>query len=369
MVNSIRMHVFFALILGLLVGMGCNRQNTASTTGDAAAVSLTEQTVTDFAKRIESGILNGRADAIDEVIDKGHIRQLVSENSIVYSGFDVEGGQAYFERCLQVGEQMVAAVNNGGDFAFTRQYTDSGLHHIVFRSYDSYIVNFYDFTVDTAGGELLIQDGFIFNAGCLLSKSVEGAMLYNLMLQTNPDSEVRWLQQAEEQTRANQPAKALATLKEHKEALRDYPAYHQLMIANLYQYDRAHFATRLDEMGDELDERHLLLHKLLYYTNEGKVAETEQCVNALIPHVGDDPIFLFLYGYAHLVAKHYDQALQCFVTVDKSVPLIWDLWQCELRCHKALKDDEGFEQCLNRGKDAYGMSDKELNEIRNGGQN
>ena len=354
----------FVLILVLFVGMGCDRQKTKSNSDNVEVISLTEQTVTDFAKKIESGILNGRADAVDSVIDKAHIRQLVSENSIVYSGFDVDGGEQFFEKCLQLGNTMVAAVNNGGDFAFSTYYNEQGAHHIVFRSYDNYVVNFYDFVVDTAGGRMLLQDGFVYNAGCLLSKSVAGAMLYNLMLQTNPDSDVRWLLQAEEQTRANQSAKALATLKEHKEALRDYPAYHQLLVANLYQSDRTHFATRLDELGDELDERYLLLHKLLYFVNEGKVAETETCINALIPHVGDDPIFLFLYGYANLVAKQYDQALQCFVTVDKSMPLIWDLWQCELRCHKALKDDEGFESCLQRGKEAYGMDDNELQSMR-----
>lgn len=356
---------FFALIITLLLGAGCNRQKN-NAKEHIEAVALTEASVADFAKGIEQGILNGRADAIDKVIDKDNIRQLVSENSIVYSGFDVEGGQAFFERCLQVGQQMVEAVNNGGDFAFTRQYSDKGQHHIVFRTYDNYVVNFYDFTVDTSGGKLMIQDGFIFNAGCLLSKSVEGAMLYNLMLQTNPDSEVKWLLQAEEETKNAQHAKAITTLQSHKEALQQYPAYHQLLIANLHQTDRAHFATRLDALKDEIDERHLLLHKLLYYTNEGKVTETEECINALIPIVGDDPIFLFLYGYANLVAKDYDNALQCFVTVDKSMPLIWDLWQNELRCHKALKDNEGFEQCLKRGKDAYGMSDKEIQEMQKG---
>ena len=355
----------FAIILAIILGAGCNRQkNNAG--GDIEEVALTEESVAGFAKEIEQGILNGRADAINKVIDKENIRQLVSENSIVYSGFDVEGGQAYFERCLQIGEQMVAAVNNGGDFAFTRQYTDNGLHHLVFRTYDNFVVNFYDFTVDTSGGKLLIQDGFIFNAGCLLSKSVEGAMLYNLMLQTNPDSEVKWLLQAEEETKGAQYAKAIATLQAHQEELKIYPTYYQLLIANLYQTNRTHFAARLDALKDEIDERHLLLHKLLYYTNEGKVNETEECINTLIPLVGDDPIFLFLYGHANLMAKQYDDALQCFVTVDKSMPLIWDLWQSELRCHKALKDDEGFESCLKRGKDAYGMSDAELQKVRKG---
>ena len=73
----------FAIILAIILGAGCNRQkNNAG--GDIEEVALTEESVAGFAKEIEQGILNGRADAINKVIDKENIRQLVSENSISY---------------------------------------------------------------------------------------------------------------------------------------------------------------------------------------------------------------------------------------------------------------------------------------------
>ncbi len=356
-----RFLLFASILLICLTFTACNRNKKVEPT---VAVELNEQTVTTFAKTIAEGIIHGNAEALNNVIDKANIKQIVSGNSIVYSGFDVEGGQHYFENCLRLGEPLVAAINNGGDFVFTRHYTENNLHHIVFRSYDNFVVNFYDFTVDTANGKMLLQDGFIYNAGCLLSKSVEGGMLYNLMLQTNPESDVKWLKQAEELTKNGQSAKALNLLKEHQEALKEYPIFYPLYIANLYQNDKANFLTQLDALNGAVDQRTLLLHKLLYCINEGNVAECEAVVNQLIPSAGDDPIFMFLYGYANLNAKNYAEALNCFKTIDNAMPLIWDLWQCELQCYRKTNDVAGLEQCLQKGKAAYGMSDEELKEYR-----
>lgn len=351
-------YISLAIILSTLILCGCN--NKKKQTQNETLVELNEQSITEFAKKIEHGIINGQANALNNVIDQENIKQLVRENSIVNSGFDVEGGQKYFERCLHIGEPLVEAINNGGDFSFTKYYVDNNEHHIVFRSYDNFIINFYDFTVDTVAGKLLIQDGFIYNTGCLISENIQGGMLYNLMLQTNPDSDVKWLLQAETMTKNGEAAKALALLDEHKEMLKEYPSFYQLYIANLYRADQAHFDSRLSNLSNEIDVRHLLLHKLLYYVNEGKTSETENTINELITHTGDDPIFLFLYGYANQVSKQYKEALNCYETVDQSMPLIWDLWQCEILCHKKLNDSEGLNKCLEKGKKAYGMSDDEI---------
>ncbi len=343
-----------------IVMLGCKRK---TATEVVPAVELNTTTVTTFAQDIANGIVNGRAEALDKVIDHDHIRQLVSESSIVYSGFDVEGGQAYFDHRLKLGETFVKTVNEGGDFTFTRHYIEGETHQIVFRTYDNFTVNFYDFTVDTVQGQLLLQDAFIYNEGCLLSKSIEGSMLYNLMLITNPEDDVQWLLQAEELVRDHQSVKAIALLREHKETLKSYPIYYPLYIASLYQNDKKHFLKNLETLQEEVDSRTLGLHKLLYCINEGEVETCEQIITQLIPHTGDDPIFLFLYGYAQLTAHHYQDALTCFQTVDKSMPLLWDLWDCELQCYREIDDQAGFAQCLQRGKAAYGLSDKELQEI------
>lgn len=337
----------------------CNCKSKNRTSESEKSCDLTEQSISDFARKIENGILNGHANAINDVLDKDNIKNLVCENSIVYSGFDIEGGKKYFESCLDLGSSLVKSVDNGGDFAFSKYYLEDGVHHIVFHSYDNYVVNFYDFSVDTVKGKLLLKDVFVYSTGCLLSQNIQGGMLYNLLLQTNPDNDVKWLADAEELTKQGKSGKALSVLDEHKESLHKYPIYYQLYIANLYQNDPSHFISKLESFKNELDERHLLLHQLLFHINEGHVTEAEKIINTLIPHTGDDPIFLFLYGYAQLNAHHYDYALDCFKTVEKSMPLIWDLWQCELKCYKKLNDKAGLEKCLQQGKEAYGMSDAE----------
>ena len=354
--------VLIICLFGLIGLQGCHKK--AKDTQTVEPVDLNEQTVTAFARDIAEKIIHEQPDALNNAFDEEHIRQLVSENSIVYSGFDVEGGKEYFENCLHLGDQAVKAVNNGGDFAFVKYYVTDDEHHIVFRTYDDFNLNFMDFIVDTVQGVLKIKDGFIYNMGCMLSKNIEYSMLFNLMLQTNPNDEVQWLHAAQEQTITKQSAKALQTLTEHREGLKEYPLYHQLLIANLYQTSPNTFIAQLDKLNDDVDARYLKLHKLLYYVNEGKATETERIINDLIPQTGDDPIYLLFYAKSCLIAKDYQRALDCLTTAESALPLLWDLWYSELQCYKGLKDKEGFDQCLQRGKDAYGMSDEELNGIR-----
>lgn len=357
-----RVSILIFCFLGLFLGQSCHQKK--NTKEKSAPVELNEQTVTAFAQKIADGIVHENADALNTAFDEDGIRQLVSGNSIVYSGFDVEGGQEYFENCLHLGNQGVKAVHNGGDFAFTKYYRQEGKHHIVFRIYDDFNLNFMDFTVDTVQGALKITDGFIYNAGCLLSKSIEYSMLYNLMLQTNPNDNAHWLQEAQNLTLEDQTAKAIQLLTAHKDELKEYPLYYQLYIANLYKTNTKNFIPQLDALKEELDERHLLLHKLLYFFNEGKVKETEEVINQMIPFTGDDPVYLLLYAKACMYAKDYQRALECLNTAEGAMPLVWDLWYSKLQCFKALKDMEGFETCLQRGKEAYGMGENELAAIR-----
>jgi tetratricopeptide (TPR) repeat protein len=349
-----------AVIFQLTTGCG-NPQNTTSESVD----TLNEEHVSALAARIVFAGHNGDAETFNKAINKAYIREQVSENSIVNSGFDVEGGEAFFDKCLQVGEQAVRAINNGGDFTFVRYYQQDGEHHVVFRTYDNFTLNFSDYIVDTVGGKLMLHDGFIYNLGCMLSTSVQYSMLYNLMLQTNPESDVKWLQQAEEQTLKHKNKAALKTLTEHKDALKEYPLFYQLYIANLYQTDAKNFIARIDELQPEgVDERYLLLHKLLFHVNNGHLAETENTINQLISHTGDDPIYLLFYGKANMEAKKYQDALTVFQMAEDGLPLIWDLWYSELQCYARLKDKAGYEKCLAKGKEAYGMSEEELRNLK-----
>lgn len=351
-----------AILLGLILLAGCHAKDRG--TNKQESIDLNKETVCAFAQQIADGIVHGHAEAIDDVFDAKNIQELVSENSIVYSGFDVDGAQPFFDKCLHLGGQFVAAVSNGGDFHFVKHYEKEGEHHIIFRSYDNFNVNFCDFVVDTSDGKMLIEDGFIYNTGCNLSKNIESSMLYNLMLQTNPNDEVQWLMKAENLTKSGNSREALKILTEHKAHLKDYALYYQLYIANLYKDNPKNFISRMEGIQGEIDRRYELLHKLLYYSNEGMIDETESTINELIPHTGDDPIYLLFYGNAKLQNKQYKDALTCFQTAEGAMPLIWDLWYGELQCYKGLNDLSGFQACLDKGKEAYGLSDEELRQIK-----
>ena len=137
-------NILFAVCIICLLSTSCHHKKDKDAVQQT--VELNEQNITTFAKNIALGIVNGDAKALNDVIDKQNIKQLVTENSIVYSGFDVEGAENYFNKCLQLGDVAVQAVNNGGDYAFTKYYVKDKQHHIVFRTYDNFNVNFMDFS-------------------------------------------------------------------------------------------------------------------------------------------------------------------------------------------------------------------------------
>ena len=86
-----RVSILIFCFLGLFLGQSCHQKK--NTEEKSAPVELNEQTVTAFAQKIADGIVHENADALNTAFDEDGIRQLVSGNSIVYSGFDVEGGQ------------------------------------------------------------------------------------------------------------------------------------------------------------------------------------------------------------------------------------------------------------------------------------
>lgn len=354
--------IFGILIVSiLLIDSSCKHKKNDKE--EAVHIDLNEQTVTEFAKNIVESVYNGNSDPFNNAVDKEHIKSLISENSIVYSGFDVEGGKQFFESCLRVGDLAVQAVNDGGAFSFVNYYKKDGKHHIVFRTYNDFIINFADYIVDTVGGKIKIQDGFIYNTGSLLSKNVEYSMLYNLMLQTNPESDIQWLQKAENATKTGAYAQSLSILKEHKDALKEYPLYYQLYIADLYKTSSKNFDAQLDLIKNEIDERYYLLHKLLYYTNEGNPSGAEQTINSLIPHSGDDPIYLLMYAKSEMEKGNYANALTCLQSAEDALPLFWDFWACKLKCLAKTNDTVGYGECVQQGKEAFGITDEDIKKM------
>lgn len=354
MKHRILTYFVFPLFISMAV-VGCKPK--AATTEQSSSVVLNEQTAQSFATSIVRSMEAGDAAALNKAIDQAHIKILVCDNSIVYSGFDVEGGQAYFEHCLQLGDQVVNALEHGGDFAFVRSYQEDGHQRVVFRIYNDYIIDFYDCLLDTVQGKIMIEDCYVYSLGTQLSENVKYNMLYNLLLQTNPESEVRWLREAEELTASGRHREVVSLLKDHEEELKDYPLFYQLYLVNLYQDNPKSFLSRLDALKERLDPRYLLFHQLHGCYTGGDVAGTERTVEQMIDYTGDDPIYLFLLGQAYENHKQYDKAVECYEILDKSMPLFWDLWQSELACYKVLKDQEAYDQCLRRGEEVFGLEE------------
>jgi tetratricopeptide (TPR) repeat protein len=124
------------------------------------------------------------------------------------------------------------------------------------------------------------------------------------------------------------------------------------------------FVSELEQLrADGFDERSIRLHKLLYYSNSGMVAEVENVVNQLIEETGDDPIYLLFFGKANFYADNYKDALFCYNEAEKGMPMIWDLWYGKLECYAKLNDKTNFDNSLKLAQTVYNMNAEEINKF------
>lgn len=355
---------YFCIACALLLLAGACKTKAPAEGG----IILDENSVSAFAMQIEQSVLNGNPDTYNKAFDKEYLKTLIRDNSIVNSSLDADFGQDFFESNFHAGDEAVALVDNGGDFKFVRYYlnTEDSSHHVVFRTYNDFILNFFDYVVDTLNGKIVIKDGFIYNTGNLLSDNIRENILLNVLYKTNPEGITSILSQIKDLSDQGKSKDALQLLNEHETELRELSYFWQLYIANLYKTcPKAQYIDSLNALANKgIDRRMLLLHQLMFYLNEGMTEACEGTINELIEYAGDDPIFLLIFGKTNFYAKIYETALGCYETADQYLPPLWDLWYGKLECFHALHDTEGFNRCLESAKQNYGMTDEELAELK-----
>lgn len=354
--------IFIACTLLFLVGACHHQQSTED------SIIIDEESITAFAMQIEQSVVNGNPKVYNDAFDKDYLKSIIRDNSIVNSSLDADFGQEYFESNFHLGDEAVQVVDNGGDFRFVRYYlnTEDSTHHIVFRSYNDFTLNFFDYIIDTAKGQLAIKDGFIYNTGSHFSDIIRENVLLNVLYKTNPEGITSTLNTIKELGGSGKHKEALQQLRQHEMELRDLSYYWQLYIINLYQTcPKEHYIDSLKQLETKgLDLRMSLLHQMLFYLNEGMAEANDSTINQLIEYAGDDPIFLLIFGKTNYYAKSYETALGCYETAEQYLPPLWDLWFGKLECYYAMNDQEHFDQCLETAKKNYGMTDEELSELK-----
>ena len=324
-------------------------------------VELNLSTATLFARQIESSVSMANPDFFNKAFDENDIKKTISDNSIIYSSFDTDFGNLFFESNFKLGDEAVSIIDHGGDVRAIHTYEQNGEYHIIVRTYRDFHINIDDYVLDTVNNQIKIKDGFNYNFSTSFSNKARYNMLFNILNKTNSEGVTSLLIEANNLLNAKKTQEARKLLIENKELLKEYPIYWQLYIQSVYESDKKGYLQFLDNLKVEgFDERSILLHKLLFFTHQGKVEETEQIVNEIIEYTGDDPIYLFFFGLANFNAGEYESALYCYENVTTGMPMIWDIWHCKLECYYKLNWRESFDDALELGKDLYGIDDGEL---------
>lgn len=357
---------FTIICLLLLCTNSCKKKQTETSdkSSTTPTIVLNEQSATDFAKKIENSLINGEASFLNNAFDQQTIKKNISTNSIVASAFDTEAGQAAFENNFKYGDYTVNTINNGGDFKFIRYYHENGKHHIVFRTYIDYGLKIDDYVLAlNHQNEIKIVDGFSYNMSASFTDIVKYDMLYYALRNTNIQSEAHLITAADSLLNARKYKPLIQLLEEHKTELKQYPYYNYFYI-NALSETSTDFIRDLEQLqADGMDGRCVLLHKILYYSNKGTAEKVEETIQEMMNFSGEDPIYWFFYGKACANAANYRDALLAYANSEKAMPMIWDLWKEKLHCYYKLNEKENFFQCLNSAKEAYSMTDEDLNGI------
>jgi len=354
-------NVSFRLLI-LLVLFSCNSKNKENQTSNKVVPDSVSVTL--FARQIQSSVTNCDPAFYNNAFDKAFIKNIISKNSIVYSSMDTDFGKDFFEKNFQMGDFSVSAIDNGGDFKFVSYYKKDGKHHVVFRTYQDFGMKIDDFVVDSVKGKLKIKDGFIYNLSTSFSNSVCYNVLFEVMNKTNPEGATKIILDASTLLQNGKSKDAKLLLLKNKELLKEYPYYWQFYIQSIYECDKPHFVSDLEKLrADGFDERSIMLHELLFYSNSGMVEETKEIVSQLITETGDDPIYLLFFGKANFYAGNYIDALFCYNEAEKGMPLIWDLWYGKLECYAKLNDKSNFDKTLKLAESVYKMKIDEINQF------
>ncbi len=347
-------------LIGLCLS-SCKKQKATEETS-ADTLIINEQLAIEFAQKIEQSVLNEVPDFFNEAFDKQHIKEVISaQNSIVSSSFDMDFGREAFDNNFKYGDFAVNAVQDGGDFRFLKHYVKDGIHHVIFRIYDDFGLKIDDFTLGVnSKNEIRIKDAYIYNMSSTFSNVVMHDLLYCTMMNTEPDAAAQAITKAEKLLNEKKYAQLLSYLKEKKSLIKDFP-YYNFFYINALNETSTHFVSDLEALRkDSLDERCILVHKLIYYMNVAKPAEVENTIQQLMDFTGEDPIYWVFYGKSLANAKKYNDALKAYSNAEQGMPTIWDIWEGKLQCYYQLHDDENFKSCLAEANEKFGMSESEV---------
>ena len=354
---SIKSVLFFLLTSSIFLSCNVDKKRKI----EEVPIQLNEETVTIFGHQIERAIYNDDANFFNGAIDTNFIKEKISENSLIYSSLDAEFGKALFKQAIHQGDFVLKEFNEGGHFKLISYYEKENKHHLIFRLYSNWSIYIEDYEVDTVNNELKIKEGFNYNLGISFTDKVKYSMLYSILLKTDSKGIISLFLQIDSLIQKEKIAAALELLTTNEALLKEYPYYQQQLIQVQYLHNPKGFIDFLE--GLHLDKRCELVHKLLFYSNNGHVEESYATIDELINITGDDPIYLFFYGRAHFLAKKYKDALICYEEAEKGLPLFWDLWYSKLEVYYNLKQVDAFIETLRLSEEHYGMDKREMLEL------
>ena len=157
--------IFTAMLFSIALLASCQTQEQKVSREEAQQV----------ADKIEGSVAAGRPDFINDFIDQKifikKISKVLKEDKPSLNEGISEGLQR-----TKLGDQIVAAVNNKGNYRLVKIFEKDGRQQLLFRMYADHRLNYHDFELVKTGKDVKAADIYIYLSGDWLSNTMAGTI-------------------------------------------------------------------------------------------------------------------------------------------------------------------------------------------------
>ncbi len=332
----------------------------------------------DLALAMENSILEGDPEMLNNLFSHYVLVQnVLAEHGIVEQVY-IRAAAEHMKRNMRIGDQIIDATAYGaGLFQFTKLYYDGNAPHMVFRTFVSFSeINYLDFELKTVNGKPRIVDTYNFSIGEQYSKTVKNLFRLSEIHDNGFDASAI--------TPDNVLTMSLAKVKRINNLLnygsvqvadslfktipKTIQEQKSILLAGMkiaYLKSGKDYSNAFDRYKKLYpnEERSLTLMSIYnsLLKEDGTAARVQ--IEKLAKFVGDDPVLNYFLSQSYYVDKDYEEGLKYANQIVEDMPYVIQAYEMELSCLVGLGDMDRSMLLLDKMKDAFNLSNKELEKL------
>src|SRR5687768_2730574 len=133
---------------------------------------VTKQEALEFAKKLESSIIQKDADIFNDIFDAEELQQRIKKVSGNKLSNKMLSGVPDALKKRKMGGEIIRSMGKDGMYEMVKNYEKDGKQHLIFRLYGDGGLNYHDLELIHRGKEIKVADMYIYLTGENISKTL-----------------------------------------------------------------------------------------------------------------------------------------------------------------------------------------------------